>query len=78
LEEIGDFIAIDNPERAVSFVAEIRSRAKDLLAFPQAGPVRDSLGEEMRVLPVGDYLILYRIADHAIRIERILHGRRRL
>ena len=36
LEEIGDYIARDNPRRAVSFVNEIRGHSRHLLMFPFA------------------------------------------
>lgn len=38
LETIGDYIALSNPHRAVSFVREIRARCMDLRETPQACP----------------------------------------
>lgn len=38
LEEIGDYIARDNPTRALSFVAEIEARCRKLLVAPEACP----------------------------------------
>lgn len=39
LEHIGDFIARDNPVRAVSFMAELRRKALDLAALPRGFPL---------------------------------------
>tara|TARA_R110002051_G_scaffold315152_1_gene393151 strand:- start:65674 stop:65928 length:255 start_codon:yes stop_codon:yes gene_type:complete len=76
LEEIGDYIALDNPLRAMSFIAELRSACARLSVFPEAAPLRPDLGEGIRGQPHGRYLIFYRVADGALRIERILQGNR--
>ncbi|SDM65103.1 type II toxin-antitoxin system RelE/ParE family toxin [Maricaulis salignorans] len=76
LEEIGDYVALDNPLRAMSFIAELRSACARLSAFPEAAPLRPELGEGLRGQPHGQYLIFYRIADGVMRIERILQGNR--
>ena len=39
LEAIGDYIARDNPARAVSFVRELGRSCMDLADFPEAWPV---------------------------------------
>ncbi|WP_417476649.1 type II toxin-antitoxin system RelE/ParE family toxin [Maricaulis sp.] len=76
LEEIGDYIASDNPIRALSFIAELRSRCATLTEFPESGPVRPDLGEGMRSITHRAYVILYRTGDDAVRVERILQGNR--
>jgi plasmid stabilization system protein ParE len=38
LEQIGDAIAVDSPERALSFVRELRGRCEGLAEFPKAYP----------------------------------------
>jgi toxin ParE1/3/4 len=76
LEEIGDYIALDNPLRAMSFIAELRSHCAQLLLFPEAAALRQELGEGLRSQPHGRYLIFYRVAEHSVRIERILQGNR--
>tara|TARA_R110000868_G_scaffold6550_9_gene37132 strand:- start:4218 stop:4502 length:285 start_codon:yes stop_codon:yes gene_type:complete len=76
LEEIGDYIALDNPLRAMSFIAELRSSCAELLLFPEAAALRPELGVGIRSHPHGRYLIFYRAAEDTLRIERILQGNR--
>jgi toxin ParE1/3/4 len=78
LEEIGDYIALDNPPRALSFVRELRAQCRKILDNPLAFAAREELAPGLRVLPYGHYLIFYRILDKTVRIERILHGARDL
>lgn len=76
LEEIGNYVALDNPLRALSFIAELRSACARLSAFPEAAPLRPELGKGLRGQPHGRYLIFYRVSGEVLRIERILHGNR--
>ncbi len=78
LEEIGDYIARDNPGRAVSFVEEIEQHCYRVAETPTAFPVRDDIAQGLRMALHGHYLILYCIQSDAIRVERIVHGARRL
>ena len=63
LEEIGDYIALDNPLRALSFVRELRAQCRKILDNPLAFPAREDLAPGLRVLPYGHYLIFYRPTD---------------
>jgi toxin ParE1/3/4 len=77
LVEIGDFIARDNPQRALSFVRELRVIATLLGEMPQAYPLlprHASTGIRRR--PAGSYLIFYRIDEDRVMILRIVHGAR--
>lgn len=78
LEEIGDYIARDNPARALSFVREIREQCAKIAATPLAAPVRPELGERIRMFVFGNYLIFYTVESDSVRIERILHGARNI
>ncbi|MBM4285918.1 MAG: type II toxin-antitoxin system RelE/ParE family toxin [Deltaproteobacteria bacterium] len=78
LEEIGDYIARDHPERAVSFIQEILEYCLKITAHPEAAPLRPELGEGIRLAPFGRYLIFYTVhADH-VRVERIIHSARNI
>lgn len=57
IEEIGDYIARDAPYRAVSFIREIREQCFNIIAKPEAAPLRPELGEGIRMVPFGRYLI---------------------
>ena len=78
LEEIGDYIARDNPERAVSFIMGIREQCSNMTNYPEAAPLRPELGKGIRMLPFGHYLIFYTVNPENIRVERILHGARNI
>lgn len=77
LEEIGDFIAVDDPGRARSFVREIRASCAGLASMPRRFPVvgqRNGLAVRRRTH--GAYLIFYREASSRVEVIRILHGTR--
>ena len=76
LEDIADYIARDNPARALSFVRELRERCENIGLFPRAARAFPALGEDAHVLPVGHYVIFYRNLPADISIERIIHGAR--
>ena len=78
LEEIGDYIARDNPRRALSFIEEIRARCRLILQTPHGAPLRAELGEGLHIVPFGRYLIFYTVHKTAdeVRVERILHAAR--
>ena len=76
LLEIADYIAQDNPRRAMSFIDELESRCDALGAAPGIGTQRPELGTGVRALPHGRYLIFYRATTAVLRIERVMHGSR--
>ena len=74
LEEIGDYIARDNPRRAASFVAELRRQCVKLTRSPEGYRQRPELGEGIRSCAYGNYVIFFTIQADALLIVRILHG----
>jgi len=78
LDAIADFIAQDNPSRAVTFIQDIRKKFADIQLTPLIYQLRPDIGEEARMASVGNYVILFRIQDKAVRIERIAYGARNL
>jgi plasmid stabilization system protein ParE len=75
LEEIGDHIGRDNPERARSFVAELIAKAQGLAEMPERFPLvprYDGLGIRRR--SHGAYLIFYRVEEARVTVIHILHG----
>ena len=78
LEGIGDYIARDNPRRAVSFVTELHLHCARIAASPASFPLREELAAGVRMAVHGRYLIFFREEQDAVRIERVLHGARLL
>lgn len=78
LIEIADFIALDNPTRALSFIAEIESTMTTIAERPSSFPARDELIAGMRCARHGRYLIFFVIDDEEVQIVRVLHGARDL
>ena len=77
LEAIGDWIARDNPPRALTFVAELREACMTLAHLPEGYalvPRYENEGIRRRVY--GNYLIFYRINVDDIDVLHILHGAR--
>jgi plasmid stabilization system protein ParE len=77
LQSIGDWIAGDNPTRALTFVQELRKRCESLIDAPRAYalvPRYEPLGIRRRVYR--DYLIFYRIVGDTIEVLHVLHGAR--
>lgn len=75
LEAIGDYIARDNPARAVSFLQELRAKCLGLADMPERFPLvprYETAGVRRRVH--GDYLIFYRVEPDKVVIIHILHG----
>jgi toxin ParE1/3/4 len=75
LEAIADYIAADNPARAISFVEELRTKSLGLAAHPKAFPLvprYEKLGIRRR--GYGRYLIFYRVETDRILILYVAHG----
>lgn len=75
LERIGDHIARDNIDRAVSFVGELVACCQRLADTPRAYPLvpRYRLSG-VRRRPYGRYLVFYRVGTERIDILHVLHG----
>lgn len=74
LETIGDYVAHDNPPRALSFVAELRTLCAKIAKAPQAHRARPELGEGIRSCAHGNYVIFFTITKARLSIVRVLHG----
>jgi toxin ParE1/3/4 len=78
LEEIADYIAADNPARAVSFVRELCDHFERIAQTPLAYPQRPELGDGVRCCTHGNYLILFIPDEGEVFVARVVHGRRDL
>jgi plasmid stabilization system protein ParE len=75
LEQIGDWIARDNPMRAVTFVQTLRAKCLGLgdvpLGFPLV-PRYERSGVRRR--PFRDYLIFYLVNGDSVEVLHVLHA----
>lgn len=78
IEQIAYHIALDNPERASSFVSEIVSRCDRLSMSPKIGRLRPEFGSGIRSVPHSRYVIFYRAMEEGVEILHVLHGARDL
>ena len=75
LENIGDYIAIDSPRRAISFVRELRTAAITIGEYPDAFPLIPHYEHYgIRRRPYRNYLIFYATDHDRIFIVHILNG----
>ena len=75
LTGIGDYIARDNPARALTFVEEIEKKCRALPALPFAHPlVARHEASGIRRTIHGSCLIFYRVEPEAVAILRVLRG----
>jgi toxin ParE1/3/4 len=73
IESIGDYIALDNPHRALTFIAELRSQCARIATSPKAFRARPELGENIRSCAYGNYVIFFQDVP-TVCIVRVLHG----
>ena len=77
LEEIADYISLRNPQRALSYVRELRLFCEKLQTMPRSYPLIEGYGKDVRKTVFGRYLIFYRVLDdNTLRIEHIRHSAR--
>ena len=74
--EIHDYIAEQDPDTALDFITRVEQVCERLAQMPELGRARGELAPKLRGLPVGRYVIFYRITNAGVEIVRILHGSR--
>ncbi|WLE00497.1 type II toxin-antitoxin system RelE/ParE family toxin (plasmid) [Agrobacterium leguminum] len=75
LQQIGDYIAKDNPSRALSFIDVLEQKCLTIAASTKAFPLvprYEQHGIRRRVH--GSYLIFYRVEAEQVVIVHVLHG----
>ena len=75
LDGIADYIRLDNPTRAISFVEELRTVCREVIAVhPRIGRRRPELGADRRSFQTHRRMIYYSYdpTAEALHFERIL------
>jgi antitoxin ParD1/3/4 len=77
LQDIWDFIAVDNPEAASALQEEFFEAIAGLAIMPGKGHKRDDLTDRpVHFFRVRSYLIVYRADSDPIQIVAVLHAAR--
>jgi toxin ParE1/3/4 len=78
LIEIGEEIALHNPDAAERVLAVIEERCEALAGNPRMGLACPQLGDGLRQFPAFPYryVIFFRPLDEGMRLIRVLHGSR--
>ncbi len=73
LDQIENYIGLDNPHRAVTFVQELRQQCQDLATLPHKGSPFPTRQSNIRRLVHGNYMIFYRYleAEDVVFILRV-------
>lgn len=74
---VGEWIAHDDPQRAISFMQELRDRCLSLADRPSRFPVARRIGvNAFRKLTYRGYLIFYLVRADCVEIVHVVHGAR--
>lgn len=77
LKDIGGYIARDNPERAISYVRELRAKMEKIAKNPKGYPIRTDLEFSIRSASYQSYIIFFHILENGVvEIVRVIHGAR--
>lgn len=77
LDEIWEYIALDNLDAADRVITEILAAVGDLVSFPTVGHERPDLtSRPLRFLVVREFLIAYAPAEKPLWVVAVIHGRR--
>lgn len=79
--ETYDYISVDSPESAATFVLAIEEKVASLATMPDRVPLIPEnalLGTSYRHLVHGKYRIIFRVQGDSVLILRIIHGARLL
>jgi toxin ParE1/3/4 len=77
LDKIFDFIAVDNPRRARSYIEEIRQACRDLCKTPLIGVERADLRPGLRIFPLWRRIVIaygsfeFRVGYAALGLIRV-------
>jgi toxin ParE1/3/4 len=75
LDTIYDYLALEDPRRAIAFIDEIRERCRVLRDYPELGPARENLAPGIRIYPMPHRVIVaYRITEATIEVTRVFSG----
>lgn len=78
VDDIWLHIAADDPAAATRLVERLAAGVARLAEFPESGRARPEIGAGARSVPIGSYLVLYRLNGDCVDIVRVIHGAREI
>ncbi len=79
LQEIAEYIALDNREAAINVVARVEQHVEKLAKFPRLEPaIQEMAGPETRQLVEPPCRIFYKVSSNKVYILHVLRFERRL
>ena len=78
LAQIAEYIARDNPAAAYQFADRLQAVCESIGDRPDRGIPHDDLPAPLLVVPIEDYLIIYKIDELGVVILSCTHGARHL
>jgi toxin ParE1/3/4 len=78
IDEICEYIAIQNSKAASQLFDLIRQKCKLVASFPNMGKTYSKLNPNLRGFVVEDYIVFYYPSSHGINIVRVISGYRDL
>lgn len=78
VDEIWSYVAAHDLDAADRLAERIADATDRLVDYPESAPARPELGEGVRTLVVGRYLVLYRAGPDSVDVIRVVHGARDL
>ena len=81
IREIANYIEyrLQNPSAALNIIRRLRMAILSLGSYPEMGSpllVSEKTDCPYRYLVCGSYMVFYHISNDAVRIDRVLYGRR--
>jgi toxin ParE1/3/4 len=78
LDEICNYIAVENSKAASQLFDKIRQKCKLVASFPNMGKTYPKLNPNLRGFVVEDYIVFYYPNSDGINIARVISGYRDL
>lgn len=76
---IKEFISVDSPSRAETWIGELYSSGENLVTFPLRGRIVPEFNQEnIRELLIENYRLVYRITTTSIEVLTVFEGHQRL
>ncbi len=77
LEDIVDYILVDNPSAALNLFETIKQAVEKLEDYPNMGRVGRVSGTRELVITNTPFIVVYRVQNNNVEVLRVLHSARK-